>query len=89
MHLRKDNVLCMFNLYLLQEAFQAFHKNSIEHVRKFLKPLRIGKLADSEEIPDLEIKEDFAQLEKTADKMVSSTLIYTLTTTCTRDFDLI
>ena len=42
----------------------------MSYVKKFLKPLRIGKLADDEEIPSADIRKDFDDLRLTAEKMV-------------------
>ena len=56
------------NLYhFLQEAFNAFH-NDMTLVKKYLKPIHVGSLADNEES---EIKKDFRKLKETATKMVS------------------
>lgn len=55
-----------------QEPFLAFHRNSIEYVRKFLKPLVIGRLAEEQTIPDSTVREDFDNLRMTAEKMVNS-----------------
>ncbi|KAF6028047.1 hypothetical protein EB796_013634 [Bugula neritina] len=51
------------------EAFAAFHRNSIDYVRKFLKPLRIGRLEKGQSLPHTDVKEDFEKLRQTAEKM--------------------
>ena len=60
------------NTYLLlQEAFTAFH-NDQKLVRKYLKAMRVGKLMEKPEKREQEIREDFANLRKTAEKLVFS-----------------
>ncbi|XP_067929680.1 acyl-CoA 6-desaturase-like [Watersipora subatra] len=51
------------------EVFQAMHRNNLSYVNKFLRPLKIGRLEDSEVVPHMDIRQDFAKLEKTAAKM--------------------
>ena len=53
----------------LQEAFTAFH-NDEQYVRKFMKAIHIGQIGkEHEECKD--VVKDFAELRKTAEKMVS------------------
>ncbi|KAL3854986.1 hypothetical protein ACJMK2_014218 [Sinanodonta woodiana] len=51
------------------DAFQAFH-NDLNYVKKYLKPLNIGKLDESQTKGDkFELEQDFRKLRETAEKM--------------------
>jgi len=50
------------------EAFKAFHTN-MPLVSKFMKPIRVGKVAPSCRPEEDEMRRDFAELRRTAEKM--------------------
>ena len=60
--------------HLLQEAFRAFH-NDKDLVRKYLKAIHVGAVEDEDK--DAEVKKDFEDLRKTAQKMVCTSAIWT------------
>lgn len=63
-------------LFLIQEAFRAFH-NDLSAVRKYLKPIHRGQVEDVSESKSSEeaMKDDFDKLRQTAHNMVSFPLV--------------
>ena len=55
--------------FYFQEAFRAFHPTT-KLVSKYMPGLHIGKLAPDEVVKDKDIKKDFVELRKTAERMV-------------------